>query len=266
MRRSAAFVLCSFIALLGPLSGVAEACSSGGGEGCGSGALVTWDQPYYMPGEVAHGTAEVSWTRRTRNRAASPADGPFAVYLRPLRPGLSAWPQADPAALLVGRVQASRSERGRFGTATIELVIPQVPKGRYLVQHCNAGCRLKLGNLVDGTITVVTTEAEERALIDRRMNQLRRGMGNIGARLSRAQHAVRKAIDRAEDAAAVEDIELDARVDAVERKLEGELAALRRSLDRKNQSPNVSTVAGGGILLVLMAALGWKLRRDSPLG
>ncbi|MFN2389425.1 MAG: hypothetical protein ABR575_07465 [Actinomycetota bacterium] len=247
MRRSVAGIA-GVVVLSVLVPGAPAAACSSGGEGCVSGATMSWDAPYHKPGERAAGKATVFWGKTARGGRGTPAEGPYYAYLRPASGKLKLAPPEDPEAVFLGAVLVEDGPR-RGGRVTLGFTVPQVAAGEHLVQVCNAGCKLGLGDLLDSPITIVTTDAEERTLMTGRLDRLGRGLGVLEARLARGVHRLRKALGRTDVKQQVAQSALEARLE----ELDAELSGVRRKLERTSErdGPALSTLAAGGVLMLI---------------
>jgi hypothetical protein len=141
------------LAVLGALVTLAVTLGSASPAGAG-GSQWTFDQPSYLPGEVA--TARGDFGPGCCDRGWLD-DGPYLAWITPY-PADGELP--DREALLVGDVRLTQ-EPIRFGdqtsfvnVATVVFVVPDVRPGPYVLLHCNDPCTAPLGDLVQGLLWI----------------------------------------------------------------------------------------------------------------
>jgi hypothetical protein len=141
------------LAVLGALVTLAVTLGSASPAGAG-GSNWTFDQPSYLPGEVA--TARGDFGPGCCDRGWLD-DGPYLAWITPY-PADGELPDGE--ALLVGDVRLAQEpirwndQTSFVNVATVVFVVPDVPPGPYVLLHCNDPCTAPLGDLVQGLLWI----------------------------------------------------------------------------------------------------------------
>jgi len=239
------------------LPSIAQACS---GDGCG-GIALEWDHPFYKPGETATAEALMGWSKKTRGEIGAYDAGAYFVYLRPMDSKLGRNPESDPSAVRVGTLALGPLKRHRVSSIKAQFTVPPVGGGKYLVQTCAAGCKVRPGILSDSQITIVTSDVEERDLITDQINRVEQMTLRARNATTRTSYKARKELRKAKAALEATLYETDTGV----RYLEDEVARLRQRLNARPrpQGSQLGIMTLAGSILLTGALL--RRRRSTSL-
>ncbi len=235
-------------------AGPAIACASDG-DGCGDGPTLDWDQPYYMPGELATGIGYGLWSNKHREPGTGPEDGPFNMYLRPGK-NLEEPADTDPLAILVGQLQTE--EKNQTGHANF--TVPQVDTGSYYVTICNIGCNRSIGYLSSIPVEIIANEHDERLYLTDRMNEISSLTYRMSSRSARGDWKLRKQIREGLDLEGGYRRDVSDDLDA----LEAELVRLKKELAQEPAPDQRLSLFSAGSASLLAGLALWRRRRDQP--
>jgi hypothetical protein len=180
-------------------------------------------------------------------------DAPFYAFL--IRSAEDAYhiPLPDEA-IRLGEVQLD-SDNGRFGTARLNFLVPEVPPGEYQVTVCNEPCRKSLGDMLATPITIVASDLEARLVarierLEQKIFDLRTGMDSVArSKAEAALNQLRMEVSSAGEVFTARIKDLEARVDKLE-----------------SHPPAASRTNGalwlGGLIVSIFALLAWGPRRS----
>lgn len=235
----------------------AAVCAFAASPAAAGGSPFHFERDYYVPGEIARGTATFS----LNGSGASLDAAPFYAYLLPSDQWVEP-PVVPSAAIPLGRVTIlDGGGPAEARIARIVFAVPRVNRGSYNVALCNSPCTdTFVGDLVGGWISVVGS-AEERSVMpvfQRLESQFRAELADAERRLesrvatSQAQHDTRY------ESLLEANAGLTARIDAAQR----ELTDLRRRQEGQSMTLEVGGwIFAGGVIAALLLWLRHRSRR-----
>lgn len=133
------------------------------------GALLDFDQDFYVPGDVVRAHSSV-WLKSAEGRLD---DGPYFAYLSHQSGEFP--PPLPPEALRVAPVEVVPRPETEHGDAYVEFALPEVEPGTYWLTLCNDPCKLQLGDIMATELVVASDAAEGRMVmaVDRLSARLR---------------------------------------------------------------------------------------------
>ncbi len=150
------------------------------------GAFLALNEDFYVAGDVIRGKT-MTWLKSTYGNGHLD-DGPYHAYLV-RRHEMPMLPPLPPDAIPVGPVHVDPRGNGRYGMATVEFTLPDLPPGRYWIAHCNDPCTETLGDLMATPLEVSSNATEAKLLtiterLDLRVRSLKARIANriLGAR------------------------------------------------------------------------------------
>ena len=123
------------------------------------GAMLDFDQDFYVPGDVVRASSSV-WLKSSLGRLE---DGPYFAYLHGADGDYP--PPLPQGALRVAPVEIVERPTGEHGDASTEFVMPAVAPGRYAVTFCNDPCTKMLGDVMSTEVVVASSDAEGRIVM-----------------------------------------------------------------------------------------------------
>lgn len=259
MNRLAGVFVAGFVVVsVVVLAPVAHGC---GGDGCG-GLVLEWEQPYYKPGEVVRGVTLMNWPKVSKRSVGAYEAGPYNIYLRPMRSRLGSNPERDPSALPVGTLTLGPLKRYRLSSVEAEFTVPSVAGGRYFVDYCAPGCKLRPGILSGSELILVTNEVEERAFVSDQIDRVERLTMRASSTAYRFRFKARKELRKAK-------VELQSKIQSAEadaRDLQEQLERLRRRVTAEPtpREDQLGSMVVAGSILTAGVMLRRRRRRPSP--
>jgi hypothetical protein len=212
----------------------------------------------YVPGARVTDTQPVA-LKLDNPRLGRLDDAPFFAYLISSTEDVYHIPLPDDA-LPLGEVHVEARD-GRFGTATIDFIVPDVQPGEYFVTVCNEPCRKPLGDMLGTAITIVASDLEAR--LTARLERLEMKVFNLRSEMDAlARRRLGQTLSRLR-------IDLTTRTDAFTARME-DLEARVHKLERGHASSESdssrSGLALGALTLISIAWFALKRRggRNRP--